>query len=103
MIDTTLPSKDYATSGLRTLCLTHRDISEAEYREWLATYDQVVVFISGHVETLDTAAKIIEKHMTLLGAAVEGKNQEGAPDTIHALEIAGIKVKLIYLSDFTLI
>ncbi|TDL18612.1 calcium transporting ATPase [Rickenella mellea] len=85
--------EDYATEGLRTLCLAYRDISEAEYREWSAVYDQAVATINGRGEALDTAAEIIEKDMTLLGAtAVEDKLQEGVPDTIHTLQMAGIKV-----------
>ncbi|TDL16375.1 hypothetical protein BD410DRAFT_888837 [Rickenella mellea] len=85
--------KDYATEGIRTPCLAYRDISEAEYREWSAVYDQAVAIINGCGEALDTAAEIIEKDMTLLGAtAVEDKLQEGVPDTIHTLQMAGIKV-----------
>jgi phospholipid-transporting ATPase len=42
---------------------------------------------------MDKAAEIIEKDMFLLGAtAVEDKLQEGVPDTIHTLQLAGIKV-----------
>jgi magnesium-transporting ATPase (P-type) len=42
---------------------------------------------------LDKAAEIIEKDMFLLGAtAIEDKLQEGVPDTIHTLQLAGIKV-----------
>ncbi|TDL18285.1 phospholipid-translocating P-type ATPase [Rickenella mellea] len=85
--------EDYATERLRTLCLAYRDISEAEYREWSAVYDQAVATINGRGEALDTAAEIIEKDMTLLGAtAVEDKLQEGVPDTIHTLQMASIKV-----------
>jgi phospholipid-transporting ATPase len=42
---------------------------------------------------LDQAAEIIEKEMFLLGAtAIEDKLQDGVPDAIHTLQMAGIKV-----------
>jgi magnesium-transporting ATPase (P-type) len=85
--------QDYATEGLRTLCVAVRDISEAEYRQWAAIYDQAAATINGRVEALDQAAELIEKDMFLLGAtAVEDKLQDGVPDTIHTLQLAGIKV-----------
>ncbi|EJD08415.1 calcium transporting ATPase [Fomitiporia mediterranea MF3/22] len=85
--------EDYATEGLRTLCISSRDISEAEYREWSKIYDQAAATINGRGEALDAAAEIIEKDLFLLGAtAIEDKLQEGVPDTIHTLQMAGIKV-----------
>jgi hypothetical protein len=37
---------------------------------------------------------LIEKDMFLLGAtAIEDKLQDGVPDTIHTLQMAGIKVR----------
>lgn len=73
--------------------MAYRDISEAEYREWSAIYDQAAATINGRGEALDKAAEIIEKDLFLLGAtAIEDKLQEGVPDTIHTLQMAGIKV-----------
>ncbi|KAJ7928501.1 aminophospholipid-transporting P-type ATPase [Mycena leptocephala] len=77
--------EDYATEGLRTLCLAYRDIPEQEYRQWAAIYDQR--------QRPSTAAELIEKDLFLLGAtAIEDKLQDGVPDTIHTLQMAGIKV-----------
>ncbi|CCM04383.1 uncharacterized protein FIBRA_06558 [Fibroporia radiculosa] len=85
--------EDYATEGLRTLCIASRDISENEYRQWCAVYDQAAATINGRGEALDRAAELIEKDMFLLGAtAIEDKLQDGVPDTIHTLQMAGIKV-----------
>ena len=70
-----------------------RDIPDAEYREWSAIYDQAAATINGRGEALDQAAELIEKDMFLLGAtAIEDKLQDGVPDTIHTLQMAGIKV-----------
>ncbi|KAI0262598.1 calcium transporting ATPase [Gloeopeniophorella convolvens] len=85
--------EEYATEGLRTLCIAYRDVSEAEYRQWSAIYDQAAATINGRGEALDKAAEVIEKDMFLLGAtAIEDKLQEGVPDAIHTLQLAGIKV-----------
>ncbi|QRV83950.1 phospholipid-translocating P-type ATPase [Ceratobasidium sp. AG-Ba] len=85
--------EDYATEGLRTLCVAMREIPEAEYQQWSVIYDQAAATINGRGEALDKAAEIIEKEMFLLGAtAIEDKLQEGVPETIHTLQMAGIKV-----------
>ncbi|CAE6467959.1 unnamed protein product [Rhizoctonia solani] len=85
--------EDYATEGLRTLCLAMREIPEAEYQQWSVLYDQAAATINGRGEALDKAAEIIEKEMFLLGAtAIEDKLQEGVPEAIHTLQMAGIKV-----------
>lgn len=85
--------EDYATEGLRTLCLAYRDIPEEEYREWVEMYDSAAAQMSGRAEALDNAAEVIEQGLVLLGAtAIEDKLQEGVPDAIHTLQQAGIKV-----------
>ena len=73
--------------------MAFRDIPEQEYRQWAIIYDQASTTINGRVEALDQAAELIEKDLFLLGAtAIEDKLQEGVPDTIHTLQMAGIKV-----------
>ncbi|KAF9010470.1 calcium transporting ATPase [Cyathus striatus] len=85
--------EDYATDGLRTLCIAYRDIPEQEYRQWATIYDQAAATVNGRGEALDQAAELIEKELFLLGAtAIEDKLQDGVPDTIHTLQMAGIKV-----------
>ncbi|EKM80737.1 hypothetical protein AGABI1DRAFT_119321 [Agaricus bisporus var. burnettii JB137-S8] len=85
--------EDYATEGLRTLCIAFRDIPEQEYKQWSSIYDQAAATINGRGEALDQAAELIEKDLFLLGAtAIEDKLQDGVPDTIHTLQTAGIKV-----------
>jgi phospholipid-transporting ATPase len=85
--------QEYATEGLRTLCIAYRDVSDAEYRQWSAIYDKAAQTVNGRGDALDNAAELIEKDMFLLGAtAIEDKLQDGVPDTIHTLQMAGIKV-----------
>ena len=85
--------EDYATDGLRTLCIAYREVSEQEYQQWSKVYNEAAATINGRGEALDKAAELIEKDLFLLGAtAIEDKLQEGVPDTIHTLQMAGIKV-----------
>ncbi|KAF7800091.1 hypothetical protein EIP86_011334 [Pleurotus ostreatoroseus] len=85
--------EDYATEGLRTLCIASREVSEQEYNQWVSVYNQAAATINGRGEALDKAAELIEKDLFLLGAtAIEDKLQDGVPDTIHTLQTAGIKV-----------
>ena len=60
---TLLHLEDYATDGLRTLCIAYRDIPEAEYRQWVSIYDQAAATINGRGEALDKAAELIERDM----------------------------------------
>lgn len=95
IVDTTLQHlEDYATEGLRTLCLGMREIPEQEYREWQQIFEQASLTVGGHrAEELDKAAEVIERDFYLLGAtAIEDRLQDGVPDTIHTLQTAGIKV-----------
>ncbi|KAK9451379.1 uncharacterized protein V1518DRAFT_408402 [Limtongia smithiae] len=91
--DTLHHLEEYAADGLRTLCLAMRVISDDEYAEWSAIYDNAATTMTNRSEELDKAAEIIEKNLFLLGAtAVEDKLQDGVPDTIHTLQMAGIKI-----------
>jgi phospholipid-transporting ATPase len=95
VVDVTLQHlEDYATEGLRTLCLAMREVPDQEYREWQQIFDKAATTVGGNrAEELDKAAEIIEHDFFLLGAtAIEDKLQDGVPDTIHTLQTAGIKV-----------
>ncbi|KLU83953.1 phospholipid-transporting ATPase 1 [Magnaporthiopsis poae ATCC 64411] len=86
--------EEYASEGLRTLCLAMREIPEHEFQEWLAVFEKAQTTVSGNrAEELDKAAELIEHDFYLLGAtAIEDKLQDGVPETIHTMQNAGIKV-----------
>ncbi|PLW36136.1 hypothetical protein PCANC_16682 [Puccinia coronata f. sp. avenae] len=85
--------EEYATEGLRTLCIAMREIPEQEYQPWSAIYERAAATVNGRTEEIDKASELIEKNLFLLGAtAIEDKLQEGVPDTIYTLQQAGIKV-----------
>jgi len=86
--------EEYASEGLRTLCLAFREVPEQEFQEWYQVYDKAQTTVGGtRAQELDKAAEIIEKDFYLLGAtAIEDRLQDGVPETIHTLQEAGIKV-----------
>ncbi|GAA5974373.1 hypothetical protein JCM11641_005241 [Rhodosporidiobolus odoratus] len=85
--------EEYATEGLRTLCIAMRDIPPSEYETWSKIHSQAAATINGRTEALDKASELIERDLFLLGAtAIEDKLQEGVPETIYTLQQAGIKV-----------
>jgi phospholipid-transporting ATPase len=86
--------EDYATEGLRTLCLAMREIPEDEFQRWMQIFEQASTTVSGNrADELDKAAELIERDFYLLGAtAIEDRLQDGVPDTIHTLQTAGIKI-----------
>lgn len=85
--------EDYATEGLRTLCLAMREVPDDEYARWSKIYEKAATTINNRGEELDKAAELIEKDLFLLGAtAIEDRLQDGVPDTIHTLQQAGIKI-----------
>ncbi|KAF3938341.1 hypothetical protein ABW19_dt0210425 [Dactylella cylindrospora] len=93
-VDVTLQHlEEYATDGLRTLCLAMREIPESEYQQWSKIFERAATTINNRGEELDKAAELIEKEFFLLGAtAIEDRLQDGVPETIHTLQTAGIKV-----------
>lgn len=91
--NTLIHLEDYASEGLRTLCIAMREIPEDEYARWSQIYDKAATTLVNRAEELDRAAEMIEKDLFLLGAtAIEDRLQDGVPDTIHTLQEAGIKV-----------
>jgi phospholipid-transporting ATPase len=86
--------EDYASEGLRTLCLAMREIPDQEFKQWWQVFEKAQTTVSGNrAEELDKAAELLEKEFYLLGAtAIEDRLQDGVPETIHTLQEAGIKV-----------
>lgn len=95
MVEATLQHlEDYASDGLRTLCLAMREVPEDEFQQWYQIYDKAATTVGGNrADELDKASELIEKDFYLLGAtAIEDRLQDGVPDTIHTLQTAGIKI-----------
>ncbi|KAK2176219.1 hypothetical protein NP493_675g03060 [Ridgeia piscesae] len=85
--------EEFATLGLRTLCIATTDLSEATYSHWKEDYHQASTAIVDREKKVAAIAEKIEKNLTLLGAtAIEDKLQDGVPESIDKLARAGIKI-----------
>jgi len=84
---------EFANSGLRTLTLAYKLLSEEEYEAWSEKYYEATVAIEGREEMLDQVSDELEQDVRLLGAtAIEDSLQDGVPETIADLKRAGIKI-----------
>lgn len=85
--------EEFATEGLRTLCLAVAIIPEDVYNDWKETYHKASTSMQSRERKVEDAANLIENNLILLGAtAIEDKLQEGVPETIAALIKAEIYV-----------
>ncbi|XP_044589030.1 phospholipid-transporting ATPase ID isoform X2 [Cotesia glomerata] len=83
----------FAGEGLRTLCLSVKDLEESFFNDWKQRHMEAVLSGEDKDDKLDAIYEEIEKDMTLLGAtAIEDKLQDGVPQTIANLSLAGIKL-----------
>ncbi|SCU85849.1 LANO_0C05688g1_1 [Lachancea nothofagi CBS 11611] len=90
---TALHLEQYATEGLRTLCIGQREISWKEYEEWNRSYEIAAASLTEREEEMEKVADSIERELTLLGGtAIEDRLQDGVPDSISILGEAGIKL-----------
>uniref|UniRef100_A0A8D3DSE0 Phospholipid-transporting ATPase n=1 Tax=Scophthalmus maximus TaxID=52904 RepID=A0A8D3DSE0_SCOMX len=83
----------YAREGLRTLCIAKKVLEEEEYDVWLKGQLLAESSIENREELLLESAQRLETNLTLLGATgIVDRLQEDVPETIEALQRAGIKV-----------
>ncbi|CAJ1074205.1 probable phospholipid-transporting ATPase VD isoform X2 [Xyrichtys novacula] len=83
----------YARDGLRTLCIAKKVLEEEEYEVWLKRQLLAESSIENREELLLESAQRLETHLTLLGTTgILDRLQEEVPETIEALQRAGIKV-----------
>uniref|UniRef100_A0AAX7VMS7 Phospholipid-transporting ATPase n=1 Tax=Astatotilapia calliptera TaxID=8154 RepID=A0AAX7VMS7_ASTCA len=83
----------YAREGLRTLCIAKKVLKEDEYDLWLKAHMLAESSIENREELLLESAQRLETNLTLLGTTgIVDRLQEEVPETIAALQRAGIKV-----------
>ncbi|XP_064118289.1 phospholipid-transporting ATPase ID-like [Macrobrachium nipponense] len=83
----------FAGDGLRTLCLAYKDLDEEYFLDWKGRHHEAAVSLERREEKLDEIYEEIEKNLILLGAtAIEDKLQDGVPQTIANLAVAGMKI-----------
>lgn len=83
----------FAADGLRTLCLAYKDLDEEYFQDWKSRHHEAAVSLESREEKLAAIYEEIERDLILLGAtAIEDKLQDGVPQTIANLAVAGIKI-----------
>ncbi|XP_028252087.1 phospholipid-transporting ATPase VD isoform X2 [Parambassis ranga] len=86
----------YAREGLRTLCFAKKVLKEEEYDMWLMSHLLAESSIENREELLLESAQRLETNLTLLGTTgIVDRLQEEVPETIEALQRAGIKVWIL--------
>ncbi|XP_075400488.1 phospholipid-transporting ATPase VD [Tenrec ecaudatus] len=87
---------DYAKRGLRTLCIAKKVMSDTDYAEWLKSHFLAETSIDNREQLLFESAVRLENKLTLLGATgIEDRLQEGVPESIEALQRAGIRIWML--------
>jgi phospholipid-translocating P-type ATPase (flippase) len=88
--------KEFANSGLRTLCCAYRILDEEFYNEWAQRFHQATCEVVNRDECVLKVADEVDSDLLLLGAtAIEDKLQVGVPATIAAMLKAKISVWII--------
>lgn len=83
----------YSSVGLRTLVIGMRDLSTSEFERWQSSYESASTALMGRANLLRKVANNVESNLKLLGASgIEDKLQQGVPEAIESLRMAGIKV-----------
>uniref|UniRef100_A0A672V2J5 Phospholipid-transporting ATPase n=1 Tax=Strigops habroptila TaxID=2489341 RepID=A0A672V2J5_STRHB len=83
----------YARDGLRTLCIAKKVLNEDDFQKWANFRREAEAAIDNRDELLMETAQHLETKLTLLGATgIEDRLQDGVPDTIAALQEAGIQI-----------
>jgi len=85
-----------ARSGLRTLVVARKFLSEEQYNDFEARYSQAKLAIHDRAARMSTVMSTLEKDMELLClTGVEDRLQEGVPTTLKGLQDAGIKIWML--------
>ncbi|XP_072120719.1 phospholipid-transporting ATPase VB-like [Mobula birostris] len=81
----------YASNGLRTLCIAKKVLTDGEYEKWANLRHEAETSIDRKEPLIMETALQMETNLKLLGATgIEDRLQDGVPDTIEALQKAGI-------------
>lgn len=85
--------EDFANAGLRTLTLAYKVIQDDEYEAWSERYHEASTALDDREGRIEAVCDEMERELRLLGAtAIEDRLQDGVPETIADLKLAGIKI-----------
>ncbi|KAG6833085.1 hypothetical protein H0H87_011496 [Tephrocybe sp. NHM501043] len=101
MDETEVHLNEFANSGLRTLTLAYKVISdlrhllqpESDYFDWNKRYHEASLALDDREGKVEAVCSDLEQDLRLLGAtAIEDRLQDGVPETIADLKRAGIRI-----------
>ncbi|XP_065363249.1 phospholipid-transporting ATPase ID isoform X2 [Calliphora vicina] len=83
----------FAGEGLRTLVLAERHLTAEFYEDWSKRHYEASVSLDHREDKMNSIMEEVESELVLVGVtAIEDKLQDGVPQTIANLQMAGIKV-----------
>lgn len=86
----------FSAKGFRTLLLGMKIIDEKSYEEWSKKLSQAELNLRDKKKEVEKCYAEIENDIYLIGATVvEDKLQDGVPETIRDLRLAGIKIWML--------
>jgi phospholipid-translocating ATPase len=87
---------ELAKIGLRTLIITQKLVTEKEFKEWYAQYEEANTSLENREANVRKVVELLEFDMEFLGiTGVEDKLQEDVNPTIESLREAGINVWML--------
>eukprot|EP00760_Papus_ankaliazontas_P023389 PhM_4_TR2048/c0_g2_i1/m.95529/K14802/DRS2, ATP8A; phospholipid-transporting ATPase len=87
---------EMASTGLRTLVIGWKSISQSEFDEWHQKFLTANTAMTDRHERVDEVCLMLEKHLTVIGTtAIEDKLQDQVPETLKFLLSAGIVVWML--------
>lgn len=90
---TAIQLEEFASEGLRTLCIAQKQLSWAQYTDWQKRHKEASLSLKDRESKMEDVASSIERDLILLGGtAIEDRLQDGVPDCIQLLAKAGIKL-----------
>ncbi|PNH05393.1 Phospholipid-transporting ATPase 3 [Tetrabaena socialis] len=86
--------EEFGAGGLRTLCLSYTEVDREWYNNtWMPEWVAAKTSLTDRDRLVSEASEKIEKDLRLLGCtAIEDKLQEGVPECIRQLALAGIRI-----------
>lgn len=85
--------EEFATEGLRTLCIGKRELTMSQYQEWNRRHLEASSSLVDREAKMEAVADSIERDLHLIGGtAIEDRLQDGVPEAISILGDAGIKL-----------
>uniref|UniRef100_A0A0N5C5R6 Phospholipid-transporting ATPase n=1 Tax=Strongyloides papillosus TaxID=174720 RepID=A0A0N5C5R6_STREA len=90
---TTQHLDQFASDGLRTLCVAYKELKDEECYEWLSRLKVAASALENREDKMAKLYDELEVNLTLIGAtAIEDKLQDDVPGTIAKLTAANIKI-----------